>query len=98
MLAKKFPELKKPINYAKKMSWFERWRDIQFHKNLAKVDERMLHLQWEIDARAKGHAEGLTEGREKEKLENALRMKALGFDSEKIHAVTGLSTDIINSL
>jgi len=86
MLAKKFPELKKPINYAKKMSWFERWRDIQFHKNLAKVDERMLHLQWEIDARAK------------EKVEIASKMKVLGDSTEKIHAVTGLSTDIINSL
>jgi len=114
MLAKKYPELEKPIYYTKKMSLFQKWRDIQFHKNLAKVDERMLHLQWEIDAREEGHkkgldegrakgltegrAEGLTEGREKEKLENARKMKALGDSTEKIHAVTGLSIDIIDTL
>ena len=110
MLAKKYPELKKPVNCAKTMSWFERWRDIQFHKNLAKVDERMLHLQWEIDAREKGHAEGKAEGREKglaegiaegrieEKLENARKMKAFGDSAEKIHAVTGLSLDDIGKL
>ena len=63
MLAKKYPELKKPIRYAKKMSLLEKWRDIQFHKNLAKIDEINLHLQWEIDAREKGRTEGLAEGR-----------------------------------
>ena len=115
MLAKKYPELEKPVNYAKKMTLFQRWRDIQFHKNLAKVDERNLHLQWEIDAREKGHAEGhaeglekgiteglekgiaegIAEGREKEKLENARKMKALGYSSEEIHAITGLSVNDI---
>jgi len=90
MLAKKYPELKKPVDCAKTMSWFERWRDIQFHKNLAKVDERMLHLQWEIDAREKGLAEA--------KLEIARKMKELGDSAEKIHAVTGLSVDDISKL
>ena len=118
MLAKKYPELEKPVNYAKKMTLFQRWRDIQFHKNLAKVDERNLHLQWEIDAREKGHAEGhaeglekgiteglekgiaegIAEGREKEKLENARKMKALGYSSEEIHAITGLSVNDISRL
>jgi len=89
MLAKKHPELKKPVNYAKKMSWFERWRDIQFHKNLAKVDERMLHLQWEIDARAKGLAEGRAEGIAKGKAEGivegiAVTVKTSGVNTYKI--------------
>ena len=97
MLAKKYPELKKPVNCAKTMSWFERWRDIQFHKNLAKVDERMLHLQWEIDAREKGLAEGRTEGLAKGlaegKLEIARKMKTSGYSAEEIHDVTGVSVD-----
>jgi len=38
------------------------------------------------------------EGREKEKLENARKMKELGDSTEKIHAVTGLSIEIINTL
>ena len=98
MLARKYPDLKKPIDCAKTMSWFERWRDIQFHKNLAKVDERMLHLQWEIDAREKGLAEGLAVGLAEGKLGIARKMKELGDSAEKIHAVTGLSVDDIVKL
>ena len=43
------------------MSWLDKWRDIQFHRNLAKVDEQMLHEQIKDDARAEGHAEGRVE-------------------------------------
>jgi hypothetical protein len=39
------------------MSLLEKWRDYQFHKNLAKVDERMLKLQWKEDGLAEGRAE-----------------------------------------
>jgi flagellar biosynthesis/type III secretory pathway protein FliH len=42
----------------------EKWRNIQFHKNLWKVDERMLRLQWEMDAREEGLAKGLEQGLE----------------------------------
>ena len=57
MLAKKYPELENPIRSARKMSWLDKWRDIQFHRGLAKTDERMLHEQIKDDARAEGHAE-----------------------------------------
>ncbi|MDR2542462.1 MAG: hypothetical protein LBC80_03315, partial [Treponema sp.] len=40
----------------------EKWRDYQFHKNLAKVDERMLKLQWKEDGLAEGRAEGRVQG------------------------------------
>jgi len=62
MLALKYPELEKPVFCAKKMSLLEKWRDIQFHKNLWKVDERMLFKQAMIDGHEKGHAEGKAKG------------------------------------
>jgi predicted transposase/invertase (TIGR01784 family) len=61
MLARKYPELEKPVYCAKKMSLLEIWRDIQFHRNLWKEDERMLLKQAMIDGRAEGLAEGKAE-------------------------------------
>jgi len=61
MLAKKYPELEKPAYCTRKMSWLDKWRDIQFHRNLAKHDERNLIAQLKDDARAEGHAEGRVE-------------------------------------
>ena len=55
-------------------------------------------VEGHAEGKIEGHTEGLAEGREKEKLENACKMKALGFDSEKIHAVTALPFDVINTL
>jgi hypothetical protein len=56
------------------MSLLEKWRDIQFHKNLWKEDERILLKQAMIDGHEKGMAEGLTKG----KLEIAKKMKNAG--------------------
>jgi predicted transposase/invertase (TIGR01784 family) len=55
MLALKYTELEKPVFCAKKMSLWDKWKDIRFHKNLWKVDERMLFEQARID----GHAQGV---------------------------------------
>jgi len=90
MLAKKYPELEKPIFYSKKMSLLERWRDIQFHKNLWKVDERMLLEQVKMDGREEGKAE--------EKLEIARKMKAMGISIEQIAEGTGLPPETLDSL
>jgi len=90
MLALKYPELEKPVFCAKKMSLVEKWRDIQFHKNLWKVDERMLLEQAKID----GHAEGLNEG----KLEIAAKMKRAGHSFNEIAELTGLSLETIEKL
>ena len=64
MLGKKYPDMEKPIFCAKKLSLYEKWRDIRFHKNLWKVDERMRREQYLIDGRTEGREQGLIEGRE----------------------------------
>jgi len=62
-------------------------------------------LDWRsglADAENKGRKEGLSvgrsEGRNEEKLESAKKMKTMGFLTEQIQAVTGLSTEAIAQL
>jgi predicted transposase/invertase (TIGR01784 family) len=110
MLAKKYPELEKPIYCAKKMSLLEKWRDIQFHKNLWKEDERMLLKQAMIDGhekgRAEGKAEGMAEGKAEgkaeglaeAKLEVSRKMKNAGLAINEIMEFTGLSQETIEQL
>ena len=86
MLAKKYPELEKPVKYAKKMSLLERWRDERFHRNLAKIDEQCLHEQIRIDARADNNKE------------IARKALAEGSTPEFIQKITGLSLDEIAKL
>jgi len=54
MLARKYPQLKKPVRCAERMGLIESIRDYYFHRNLAKEDERMLHLQWKLDGIEEG--------------------------------------------
>ncbi|MBR3744510.1 MAG: hypothetical protein IKN31_05305 [Bacteroidales bacterium] len=49
-------------------------------------------------ARMDGKEEGLAEGREVEKRENARNFKNLGVDIETIMKATGLSEEEVNSL
>jgi len=95
MLAKNHPEMEEPIYYAKKMSLYQKWRDYMLHKNLAKVDERMLHLHWKkvamAEGLAEGKAEGLAEGRVEGKAEGistgqqmVLEMMDQGLSAEEI--------------
>jgi len=102
MLALKFPELKKPVSCAKKMSLWEEWKDIRFHRNLQKVDERNLHEQIKIDSRAEGLAEGreegLAEGIAKDKLEVAKKALAKGLSVEMIHEITELDIETIRNM
>jgi len=65
MLAKKYPKLKEPINCARRMGLIESIRDYYFHRNLAKVDERMLHEQIKEDGMAMGIKEGELRERDK---------------------------------
>jgi len=67
MLKKKYPELEKPVKYARKMSLLDRWRDVRFHRNLAKIDEECLREQWRID--------GLTE----EEIEERMKLRDLEY-------------------
>jgi len=110
MLALKYPELEKPVFCAKKMSLLEKWRDIQFHKNLWKIDEKNLFEQARIDGHAQGVtegreegriqgvAEGLTEGMAKAKLETAKSALTKGLSVEIIHEITGLDIETIKNL
>ena len=98
MLALKYPELKKPVICAKKMSLWEEFKDIRFHRNLAKVDERMLHEQIRIDGHAQGVVEGHAKGLAEEKLEVAKNALAKGLSVEIIHDITGLDVETIRSL
>jgi len=82
MLAVKYPDLKKPIFCAQHVSLLEQWRSYWFHRNLAKVDERMLHEQWKIDA----------------KLDIARNLLAEGLTIEFIQKVTGLPTEELDEL
>ena len=86
MLAKKHPELEKPAYCTRKMSWLDKWRDIQFHRNLAKVDERMLHEQIKDDARAE------------EKITIAKNLLEKGSTPEFVQEVTDLSIDKIEKI
>jgi len=90
MLAKKYPKLKKPINCVKRMGLIESIRYYQFHRNLAKVDERMLHEQWKED--------GMAEGEAKQKLTIAKNALAEGSTPEFVQKITGLSIDEIAKL
>jgi predicted transposase/invertase (TIGR01784 family) len=106
MLGKKYPDLEKPIFCAKKLSLYEQWRDIRFHKNLWKVDERMRELYLREEAQKEGHEKGREEGREEgrekgreegreEIARNAL---AKGYSVEAIHDITGLAPEVIREL
>jgi len=102
MLAKKYPELEKPIYCVRKVSLLEKWRELRFHKNLAKVDERMLLLQAKMDGheegKAEGKAEGRIEGRADEKLEIARNLLAEGSTPEFVQKITGIDLEIIYDL
>ena len=86
MLTQEYPELKKAVFCAKRMSLLARWRDYQFHKNLWKEDERMLLLQ------------ARTEGAECKTLEFALKMKNRGRPLAEIVEDTGLPVETIERL
>jgi flagellar biosynthesis/type III secretory pathway protein FliH len=110
MLARNHPELEPAVFCARKMSLIEKWRDIQFHKNLWKVDERMLMEQARLDGhaegKAKGKAEGLAEGKAeglaageaKSREEIARNALAKGLPVEMIHDITGLLPEAIQNL
>jgi len=97
MLAKKYPQLKKPIKCTKRMGLLESIRDYQFHRNLAREDEICLHLQWKEDGIAEGLEQGLKQAYN-EKLAIARNLLAKGSTPDFISEITGLSLDEIARL
>ena len=110
MLARKYPELERPVRCAKRLSLRERWRDYQFQKHIWKMDQRALEDQIRIDARdeglaegraeglAEGLAEGKTEGLTEGKLEIARKMKIRGNPLTEIAEITGLAPEEIDKI
>ena len=98
MLAKKYPQLKKPIKCTERMGLLESIRDYQFHRNLAKVDERMLHEQWKEDGLEEGKIIGIEQGHAEEKLTIALNLLAKGSTPDFVSEITGLTLEEIAAL
>jgi len=98
MLSKRYPDLEEPIFCVRKMSLGEKWRDTRFHKNLWKVDERMLLLQAKMDGVEEGTFKGREEGRADEKLEIARNAFAEGATPEFVRKITGLPSETIEKL
>ena len=93
MLGKRYPEMEKPIYCAKRMSFLEKWRDIRFHKNLWKVDDRMRKLQIEEDL-----LQAKEEAQKNAQIEIARSLKELDIPLDKIQKSTGLSPETIATL
>jgi len=72
--------------------------EIEFARMTTLIKSELDWRSGMADAENKGRREGLNEGRNEEKLENARKMKAMGFLAEQIQAVTGLSTETITQL
>jgi len=82
--------LKAELDYQSRMTNAKReGRKEGLEKGLAKGLEKGLE---------KGLKKGLAKGRDEANLENARKMKAMGFLAEQIQAVTGLSAEIIAQL
>ena len=102
MLAKKYPQLKKPIKCTKRMGLLESIRDYQFHRNLAKEDEICLRLQWKEDGMAEGKEigikQGIAQGLAEEKKAIARNLLAKGSTPDFVSEITGLSLEEIGKL
>jgi predicted transposase/invertase (TIGR01784 family) len=83
------------IEHIRKMSELKAELDYQDGMVTAK---RKGHKEGLEKGLAEGLAEGLVKGRNEEKLENARKMKIMGFLTEQIQAVTGLSVETIEQL
>jgi len=79
MLAEQYPELEKPIFCVRRMSLLEKWREIRFHKNLWKEDERMRELYLKTEAREEALVEGRTEGLAEGRAEGLAEGRAEGL-------------------
>ena len=97
MLAKKYPELKKPVSSVRKISFSERWKhtllDLQI-RHMDQMEEKRMIRQLKKDARE----EGLAEGKAEEKIEIARNALKNGFSAEDVQAITGLDADSVKRL
>jgi predicted transposase/invertase (TIGR01784 family) len=81
----------------------ERQAYVSMDKDALRLYEMRQKAQWDFnsyidDARQDGIAEGVAKGVAQEKLENARKMKAMGILPDQIQAITGLSSQAIQTL
>ena len=97
----------KEISYKDRDAIFGRLEELASRGNMSKEERAQYDYEWKIyndylntfnSAEKKGHAEGLAEGRVKEKLENARRMKSKGYPLDDIVDITGLTIEEIEKL
>jgi predicted transposase/invertase (TIGR01784 family) len=76
--------------------YIKKKRELDYQSDMAHERERMAKTKrkWLKE----GRNEGLVKGRSEANLENAQKMKAMGFLMEQIQSVTGLSTETIAEL
>jgi len=84
--------------------------EVEFFRNLSLLKAELDYQSRMTNAKREGRKEGLekglakglakvrTKGRDEANIENARKMKAMGFLTEQIQAVTGLSMEIIAQL
>ncbi len=78
----------------------EKYNTSEWRRKLMTLEER-IELQIEMErARsfAEGEQKGLIEGETKARLENARKMKEIGFDMETISGITGLPIGEVEAL
>jgi len=72
--------------------------EIEYARMSNLIKSQLDYQSGMVSARREGLREGLMEGRNEANLENAQKMKAMGFLTEQIQAVTGLPIETITQL
>jgi len=90
--------LKKAVGVLKELSSDERTRMLAEDREKARRDMASRLDGAREESRKEGKLEGTQEGYQKANLENARKMKELGFSIENIRAVTGFPEETIEKL
>ena len=108
MLAKKHPELEKPVQTVKYMSLRDQLMFAKIRRDIRAMDRasekgyiKLEKEQARADGRAEGLAEGLAEGKAEsraEKLEIARKLKSKGLPMAEIIEITNISTEAAEKL
>jgi len=72
--------------------------EIEFFRKMSQLKAELDYQNEIVTAKREGLKEGLAKGLNKANLENARKMKTMGFLTEQIQAVTGLSAETIDQL
>ena len=98
MIAERNPEIRKAVDTLYELSADEEVRAAYEMRQKALRDKLTQIDDSYQEGLAKGKHEGREEGREEGKIEDARKMKELGFSVENINAITGLPAETIEKL